>query len=48
VYGFPVIETFSISAAVASCVLIVAVAVLIVAIPGYAAARVRASVGMPE
>ncbi len=48
VYGFPVIETVSISAAVASCVLIVAVAVLIVAIPGYAAARVRASIGMPE
>lgn len=48
VYGFPVIQTFSISAAVASCALIVIVAVLIVAIPGYAAARVRASVGMPE
>lgn len=48
VYGFPVIETFSVSAAVASCALIVVVAVLIVAIPGYAAARVRASVGMPE
>jgi putative ABC transport system permease protein len=48
VYGFPVIEAFSISAAVASCALIVVVAVLIVAIPGYAAARVRASVGMPE
>jgi putative ABC transport system permease protein len=48
VYGFPVIETFSISAAVASCALIVVVAVLIVAIPGYAAARVRAAVGMPE
>jgi putative ABC transport system permease protein len=48
VYGFPVIETFSISAAVGSCALIVFVAVLIVAIPGYAAARVRAAVGMQE
>lgn len=48
VYGFPVIESSPLVAAVGSFALIAAVAVTIVAIPGYVAARVRASVGMQE
>jgi putative ABC transport system permease protein len=46
VYGFPVIESSPLVAAVGSFALITAVAVTIVAIPGYVAARVRASVGL--
>jgi putative ABC transport system permease protein len=48
VNGFPVIEATPLPAAVGSFVLITAVAVAIVAVPGYAAARVRASVGFQE
>jgi putative ABC transport system permease protein len=48
VYGFPVIESSPLPAAVGSFALITTVAVLIVAIPGFVAARVRASVGMQE
>ncbi|HEX3911178.1 MAG TPA: FtsX-like permease family protein [Solirubrobacteraceae bacterium] len=48
VTGFPVIESAPLGAAVSSFVLITAVAVAIVAVPGYAAARVRPTVGMPE
>ncbi|HTZ87813.1 MAG TPA: FtsX-like permease family protein [Solirubrobacteraceae bacterium] len=48
VTGFPVIESTPLLAAVGSFALITAVAVLIVAAPGYVAARVRPTVGMPE
>ncbi|MHB8233949.1 MAG: FtsX-like permease family protein, partial [Solirubrobacteraceae bacterium] len=48
VNGFPLIENTPLTAALGSLALITAVAVAIVAIPGYAAARVRASVGMQE
>jgi putative ABC transport system permease protein len=48
VNGFPVIESSPVPAAVGSFALITAVAVAIVAIPGYAAARVRASVGLQD
>lgn len=48
VNGFPVIESLPFGAAVSSFLLITAVAVAIVAAPGYAAARVRPTVGMPE
>jgi len=48
VNGFPVIETTPLPAALGSFALITAVAVAIVAVPGYAAARVRPSVGMRE
>lgn len=48
VNGFPVIEATPLAAAVDSFLLITAVAVAIVAVPGYAAARVRASVGLQE
>lgn len=48
VNGFPVIETTPLPAALGSFALITAVAVAIVAVPGYAAARVRPSVGMQE
>jgi putative ABC transport system permease protein len=48
VNGFPVIESSPVPAAVGSFALITAVAVAIVAVPGYAAARVRASVGLRD
>ncbi|HTZ88238.1 MAG TPA: FtsX-like permease family protein, partial [Solirubrobacteraceae bacterium] len=48
VTGFPVVESTPLGAAVGSFALIAAVAVLIAAAPGYAAARVRPTVGMPE
>jgi putative ABC transport system permease protein len=48
VTGFPVVESTPLGAALASFALITAVAVLIVAAPGYAAARVRPTVGIPE
>ena len=48
VYGFPVIESSPLPAALGSFALITAVAVTIVAIPGYVAARVRASIGLQE
>ena len=48
VYGFPVIESAPLPAALGSFALITTVAVTIVAIPGYAAARVRPAVGLQE
>jgi putative ABC transport system permease protein len=48
VNGFPVIEGTPLPAAVGSFALITIVAVAIVAVPGYAAARVRPSVGAQE
>lgn len=48
VNGFPVIESTQVPAALANFALITAVAVAIVAAPGYLAARVRASVGVQE
>jgi putative ABC transport system permease protein len=48
VNGFPVIETTPVPAALGSFALITAVAVAIVAVPGYTAARVRPSVGLQE
>jgi putative ABC transport system permease protein len=48
VYGFPVIESAPLPAALGSFALITTVAVAIVAIPGYAAARVRPAVGLQE
>ena len=48
VNGFPVIERASLSVAAGSFALITAVAVAIVAVPGYAAARVRPTVAYPE
>lgn len=48
VNGFPVIEGSPLPAALGSFALITAVAVAIVAMPGYLAARVRANVGMQE
>jgi putative ABC transport system permease protein len=48
VNGFPVIETTPLLAALGSFALITTVAVAIVAVPGYAAARVRPSVGLQE
>jgi hypothetical protein len=48
VYGFPVVESSPLPAALGSFALITAVAVVIVAIPGYAAARVRPAVGLQE
>lgn len=48
VNGFPVIEATPLPAAIGSFALITAVAVAIVAVPGYAAARVRPSVGLQE
>ncbi|HEY1450942.1 MAG TPA: FtsX-like permease family protein [Solirubrobacteraceae bacterium] len=48
VNGFPVIENTPLTAALGSLALITAVAVAIVAVPGYAAARVKASVGLQE
>lgn len=48
VTGFPVIESSPVQAAVGNFTLITLVAVAIVALPGYAAARVRPTVGMPE
>ncbi len=48
VTGFPVIESTPLLAALGSFLLITAVAVAIVAVPGYLAARVRPAVGMPE
>lgn len=48
VNGFPVIEGSPLPVALGSFVLITAVAVAIVAMPGYLAARVRANVGMQE
>jgi putative ABC transport system permease protein len=48
VYGFPVIEVSPLPAALGSFALITAVAVSIVALPGYLAARVPATVGLQE
>jgi putative ABC transport system permease protein len=48
VNGFPVIEATPLPAAVGSFLLITAVAVAIVAVPGYVAARVRPAVGVQE
>jgi putative ABC transport system permease protein len=48
VTGFPVIESTPIPGAAANFALITFVAVVIVAVPGYAAARVRPSVGLQE
>jgi putative ABC transport system permease protein len=48
VNGFPVIEATPLPAAVGSFMLITAVAVAIVAVPGYVAARVRPAVGFQE
>jgi putative ABC transport system permease protein len=48
VTGFPVIESSPLETAAASFALITAVAVGMVAVPGYVAARVRPSVGLPE
>jgi putative ABC transport system permease protein len=48
VNGFPVMESTQVPAALANFALITAVAVAIVAVPGYFAARVRASVGLQE
>jgi putative ABC transport system permease protein len=48
VYGFPIVETSPLPAALGSFALITAVAVTIVAIPGYAAACVRPAVGVHE
>jgi putative ABC transport system permease protein len=48
VNGFPVIENTPLLAALGSLALITTVAVAIVAVPGYAAARVRPSVGLQE
>jgi putative ABC transport system permease protein len=48
VTGFPVLESSPLPAALGSFLLITAVAVAIVAVPGYLAARVRPAVGMPE
>ena len=48
VNGFPVIEDTPLLAALGSLALITTVAVAIVAVPGYAAARVRPSVGLQE
>jgi putative ABC transport system permease protein len=48
VTGFPVIESVPLLAAIGSFALITAVAVVIVAAPGYVAARVRPTVGMQD
>ncbi len=48
VTGFPVIEASPLAPAAASFLLITAVAVGMVAVPGYVAARVRPAVGLPE
>ncbi|HST34393.1 MAG TPA: FtsX-like permease family protein [Solirubrobacteraceae bacterium] len=48
VTGFPVIESSPLAPAASSFLLITAVAVGMVAVPGYVAARVRPAVGLPE
>jgi putative ABC transport system permease protein len=48
VTGFPVIESSPLQAALGNFALITLVAVAIVAVPGFVAARVRPRVGMPE
>jgi putative ABC transport system permease protein len=48
VTGFPVIEASPLPAAIANLGLITAVAVAIVAVPGYVAARVRPAIGLQE
>ncbi|HEX4483294.1 MAG TPA: ABC transporter permease [Solirubrobacteraceae bacterium] len=48
VNGFPVIEATPLPVALGSFALITAVAVAIVAVPGYLAARVRPSISFPE
>lgn len=48
VTGFPLIESSPLAPAAASFLLITAVAVGMVAVPGYIAARVRPAVGLPE
>jgi hypothetical protein len=48
VTGFPVIESSPLATAGASFALITAVAVGMVAVPGYVAARVRPMIGLPE
>jgi putative ABC transport system permease protein len=48
VNGFPVIETTPLPSALGSFALITAVAVAIVAVPGYFAARVRPTIALPD
>jgi putative ABC transport system permease protein len=48
VTGFPVIESSPLATAGTSFALITAVAVGMVAVPGYVAARVRPTIGLPE
>ncbi len=48
VSGFPVIESVGIPVAIASFVLVTAVAVAIVAVPGYVAARVRPAISLQD
>jgi putative ABC transport system permease protein len=48
VYGFPVVESIPVLAAVESFALITLVAVAIVSVPGYVAARVRPTVGLRD
>jgi putative ABC transport system permease protein len=48
VTGFPVIESSPVPTAIGNFLLITAVAVAIVAVPGFVAARVRPSVGLRE
>jgi putative ABC transport system permease protein len=48
VTGFPVVESSPLTAAIVSFGLITAVAVAMAAVPGYVAARVRPTVGLPE
>jgi putative ABC transport system permease protein len=48
VTGFPVVESSPVQTALANFALITLVAVTMVALPGYAAARIRPTVGIPE
>ena len=46
--GFPVVQSVGVSVAIASFVLVTAVAVAIVAVPGYIAARVRPAISLQD
>jgi putative ABC transport system permease protein len=46
--GFPVVRSVGVSVAIASFVLVTAVAVAIVAVPGYVAARVRPAISLRD
>jgi putative ABC transport system permease protein len=46
--GFPVAQSVGVSVAIASFVLVTAVAVAIVAVPGYVAARVRPAISLQD